>query len=236
MSKNAEYNAVVKLWTDAGYPLGNHTYSHPDLHKIPTGNYLQDIDRNEPVLRRLTPLDWKYFRYPFLREGNTVSKKKAVREHLQSKGYRIAEVTVDFEDWSWNDPYARCKNTGDLNAIKWLKSTYLSNATDNLERAKKMTDALFNKPVAHILLLHVGAFDAEMLEPLIRAYQDRGVEFIPVSEAVSDPIYELNPEVPFEFGAEFTFYVMKARKLSLKDLGLEPYTGYPGAELESKCR
>ena len=81
-------------------------------------------------------MDWHYFRFPFLREGETLGKRRAIRRYLRANGYRIAQVTIDFEDWSWNEPYAYCLDKGDARSISWLKTTYLRNAVDQLERAK----------------------------------------------------------------------------------------------------
>src|SRR5262245_8033344 len=32
--------AALRLWLDAGFELGNHTYSHPSLHRVPLEEYL----------------------------------------------------------------------------------------------------------------------------------------------------------------------------------------------------
>jgi hypothetical protein len=41
-------------------------------------------------------------RYPYLREGDTVEKRRAVRAYLQAHRYRLAQVTLDREDDLWN--------------------------------------------------------------------------------------------------------------------------------------
>lgn len=228
---------ILRLWVEYGYPLGNHTYSHKSINNITSGSFKRDIDKNEKVLRYFGgAFDWKYFRYPFLHEGNTFEKRNAVRAHLFKKGYKIAQVTVDFEDWSWSDPFTRCVDRNDRNKIEWLKKTFLKNAVEQLHRAEQISQGLFHRSISHILLLHVGAFNAEMMDELLTAYEKEGVEFIPLSEAAKDEVYAIDPAVIYDHGgSEFTFQIMKARGLTQKDLGLERYDGYPGEELKSVC-
>lgn len=227
---------VLKLWRKNGFPLGNHTFSHPSLTKSNTEDFEKDIDANEKLLVSLSNgTNWRYFRYPFLQEGNTLEKRNAIRQYLTKKGYVTAQVTIDFEDWSWNEPYARCLAKADGDSISWLKKTYLKNAVDVLERAKTLSRFLYKRQIKHILLLHIGAFDAEMLEQLIQSYRERGVEFIPLSEAVRDDAYAFDPGHTFDGGAEFIYQVLKARGLHLKDAGLDSYQGYPEEQLKKVC-
>lgn len=227
----------VKTWVDAGYPLGNHTFTHKSINKVSVEDFKQEIDNNESALKSYSgKYDWKYFRYPYLHEGNTLDTRNAIREHLKNKGYKIAQVTVDFEDWSWNEPYARCLDRKDAKNIKWLKTTFLANAKEQLRRAVKLSDYLFHRPVSHILLLHVGAFDADMMDDLLTMYKKEGVEFIPLSEAAKDDIYAIDPAVASEHGSELTFQILKSRNLKTKDARLKPFNIYPRAKLEKVCR
>lgn len=237
MDDDKDLSKVLELWIANGYPMGNHTYSHKSINKIPVEEFEKEIDDNEKTLQQFgSKYDWRYFRYPFLHEGNTLDKRNSIRAYLKEKGYKIAQVTVDFEDWSWNDPYARCSDRKDAKQIKWLKKTYLQNAVDQLRRAEVISQGLFHKSIAHILLLHIGAFDAEMIEELLKAYKKEGVEFIPLSEATKDEVYSIDPAVTNESGSEFTFQMMKSRGLKQKDFGIQPYDGYPQEKLEKVCR
>jgi len=72
----------------------------------------------------------KVFRYPELRQGDTGEAHDAIRAHLAAHGYRIAEVTVDFGDFAWNEPYARCLARGDQGSIEELKRSFLPERAD----------------------------------------------------------------------------------------------------------
>jgi hypothetical protein len=179
--------------------------------------------------------NWRYFRYPFLDEGDTLEKRNAVRAYLKSNNYRIAFVTDEFEDWAWNEPYARCKAKNDQQSIQRLKKYYLKAAADRLTLDSKVLNALYNRPARRILLLHIGAFDAEMLPSLLKMYKKRGVEFIPLSEAVKDSIYEEDLGLARGGGGDFEYNALKSRGLTTEKLGLGPGWKFPGKELDQIC-
>ncbi len=231
-----ESAGTLKIWQEAGFPFGNHTYLHTGLNKQTAAEFSKEIEQNEPMLRRLSgEKDWHYFRYPFLREGETLEKRNAVRKYLADHGYKIAQVTIDFEDWSWNDPYARCKEKGDEKAMSWLEKTYLQNATEHLERARILQKGLFKREIPHVLLLHIGAFDAEMLDKLLTAYEKNGVKFVSLVQAEKDEVYAVDPGIAAKWGSELTYQILNARGKKLKDVGLMKYDGYPAAQLEKIC-
>ena len=60
---------LLKAWLDAGLDLGNHTYSHLDLHAAGIQEYEDDILKGEASLRGLIKArgrELSYFRHPYL--------------------------------------------------------------------------------------------------------------------------------------------------------------------------
>ncbi len=187
--------AVLQAWLDAGNYLGNHTFQHSDLSVVGSARFNADIDRNEPLLEELAAHQgepWKLFRYPFLHEGYPYAEREAVRHHLLARGYRVAEVTVDFSDWAWNQPYARCVARKDAMAIAALRNNYIQDARMLLYWSLETARELYHRPIPHVLLLHVGVFGAEMLEPLLAMYESNGVRFITLAQALADPAYDVD--------------------------------------------
>src|SRR5207253_1923168 len=113
---------VLDAWRAAGFPLGNHTYSHPNLNTTPLDVWEADLLRDEPILQKeMGSADWHWLRYPNLGEGNTPGKRLAARAFLADHGYKIAGITESFGDYAFNGPYARCAAAGDQAAIKQLE-------------------------------------------------------------------------------------------------------------------
>ncbi|MDE1154259.1 MAG: polysaccharide deacetylase family protein [Acidobacteriaceae bacterium] len=210
---------ILEAWQRAGEPVGNHTWSHPELDKLTARQYIANIERNEPVLRALEPRGgWRWFRYPFLEEGDTVAKREAVREWLFAHHYRVAEISLDFQDYNWNDTYARCAAKRDDAAIGRLHDSYLHAASEATISFRALAHLLYGKDVPYILLLHVGAFDARMLPELIAQFRSEGFGFTTLEEASADPVYAFDPKQPTAGGSTFLEQVAAARNVRVPEL------------------
>ncbi|MBC8028114.1 MAG: polysaccharide deacetylase family protein, partial [Steroidobacteraceae bacterium] len=137
LERNSDGALALRIWVEGGHPLANHTYNHLDLTKNSVEDFQREILRNEPALSLLMlpdrfrgKHDARWFRYPYLHEGDTLEKRRAVRAFLANEGYRIAQTTLDFEDYLWNGAHARCVDKKDEAAIRWLRETYLKAAAE----------------------------------------------------------------------------------------------------------
>ena len=181
---------VLAAWRAAGFPLGNHTWSHMDLNAVPLEAWEADVVRNEPVLRaKMRGSDWRWLRFPYLSEGDTPEKRAGARAFLAGRGYRIAQVTMSFSDYAFNEPYARCTAKGDEAAIARLERDYLAAAQEELGRSSAMSQALYGRDIPLVLLMHLGAFDARMMTRLLALYRERGAAFVTLPQAERDPVY-----------------------------------------------
>jgi peptidoglycan-N-acetylglucosamine deacetylase len=190
-----EHGEVLRLWRAAGHPLGNHAFSHMDLHANTVEAFERDILANEPALRSLMgDRGWQWFRFPYLREGDTPEKYRAARAALQRHGYRVAQVTIDFDDWGYNDPYARCAARGDAGGIARLERSYVERADESLTRSQDAARLIFGRAIDHVMLLHIGAFETVMLPRLLELLRRRGFVLITLEEAQADPAYAAVPE------------------------------------------
>jgi peptidoglycan/xylan/chitin deacetylase (PgdA/CDA1 family) len=223
---------ILQAWQRSGNPLGNHTYTHPELDKTSGKEYEEDIAANEPLLRQVDPHgDWHWFRYPYLEEGETLAKREAVRGWLLAHHYRIAEVTIDFEDYMWNDTYGRCAAQHNQAAIASLHDSYLATADEYITYSRSLSQKLYGRDIPYVLLLHVGSFDARMLPELIALYRKRGFQFVSLPQAEADPAYSEDPAIAFPGGGLLTELVATKRNVTLPDVAPEPE-----AELDKMCR
>lgn len=198
VQQQPQTGAVLAAWRGAGELLGSHTWSHMNLNQHSPQQFEDDILKNEPLLKlQMDNHDWHWLRFPYLAEGDTDQKKMGVRVFLAQHGYKIAAVTMSFNDYEWNEPYARCSQKHDHTAISHLEHTYLKAADENLHAERAMSRTLYARDIPYVLLLHIGAFDARMLPRLLELYQRRGFAFIPLEEAEKDPFYkyDVDPKV-----------------------------------------
>lgn len=232
LENNADGAEALRLWVSAGQRVGNHSYSHLDLHKSTSENFLQDVWRNEPVLELLdNSTAWRWFRYPYLREGDVLEKRREVRDQLDAHGYRIAQVTLDYEDYLWNSAYARCVSKGDSDSISWLHSTYLAIAAEYLDAGRQMAKIVFGRDIDHVLLLHLGAFSGAILPDLLDLLKQKGFKLTTLEAVQNDPAYDSNPDAASEFGGTLLEQWMDARALQYPYIPKKPYK-----ELEAICK
>lgn len=181
---------VLDAWRAAGFPLGNHTWSHPNLNALPVQDFEAEIARNEPLLTdKMGGADWRWFRYPFLAEGDHPDKRAAIRGFLAGRDYRVAAVTMSFADFAYNEPYARCMAKSDQATIARLEAAWLDGAARSLDTERTLSIALYGREIPFVLLMHIGAFDARMLPRLLELYRERGVRLVTLPQAERDPFY-----------------------------------------------
>jgi peptidoglycan/xylan/chitin deacetylase (PgdA/CDA1 family) len=209
VDEHPESKEVLSLWVRAGHRVGNHTHSHVSLNAVGLPEYFADLELGEAILDAVQPAwrSWKAFRYPFLFEGNNAERRAGVRRYLVAHGYTTAEVSVEADDWAFNPPFSR----GDAEALHRLHRRFVAVHVEELERMRALTRELTGRDVRQVLLLHIGVADADALDDLLTAFEQAGVRWIALPEALADPFYAVDPGVPFPYGASFPYLVAKAR-------------------------
>ena len=192
-------DTVLSAWTAAGYPLGNHTWSHRNLNQVSAQEFEAEIVRNEETLRRFGGGELRrWLRYPYLAEGNDPEKRDSVRAAVARINYRIAAVTMDYSDWQWNEAYARCAVPGRETGLAALEAAYLENVREAATRSRTLSRALYGRDVPYVLLTHVGAFNARMMPRILELYRQEGFRFSTLESAQRDSIYQrdMDPSQP----------------------------------------
>jgi len=224
MENNPDAQQALHVWLDAGMNIGSHTWSHPGLTKVTAEAYIADAAKNEPPLAEYGQLrDWKWFRYPYLWEGDTLAKRHAVRKWLFDHGYRVAQVSLDFEDYAWNDAYGRCLIKNDHDAIQWLHDSYLSNAAEYIQLGREEQIVAFGHEIPNVLLLHETAFTTHMLPELIELLRKQGFEFEPIAQVENDPVYAQDPDAALEYGGTLPDQFMDSKKLPYPPFDPKPF-------------
>lgn len=223
----------LHTWVDAGMNIGSHTWSHMSLTSNLAKAFEEDIAKNEETLAAYSEgRDWHWFRYPFLWEGDTLEKRHAVRAYLRDHGYRIAEVTLDFEDYAWNDAYARCTAKADDAAIAWLKQSYLATAKEYITLGREEEQIALQHEIPNVLLLHETAFTTRMLPQLLALLRGIGFTFASLSDVEKDHLgHRLDPDAALKYGGTLPDQYMDSRHLAYPAVTPKPF-----AKLKSLCQ
>jgi peptidoglycan/xylan/chitin deacetylase (PgdA/CDA1 family) len=228
---NPDAAEALKLWA-AAEPIGNHTYAHMDLEQNPPEAFEREIEENEPALELLDAKNnWHWFRYPFLHEGDTVEKRRAVRAYLKARGYRIAQVTLDWEDYMWNTAYARCVEKNDTKSIAWLRSSYLNTASEFLDLGREQAKLIYGHEINYVLLMHLGAFSSTILPEALDLLKKKGFTLVTLEEAETDPAYDGDPDVGLHDAGTLLDQWMQVKQLKNPEHAEKPYK-----EVEAICQ
>jgi peptidoglycan/xylan/chitin deacetylase (PgdA/CDA1 family) len=231
LEEHPEDVEVLKLWRNAGFPLGNHTYAHLSLNDSSADQFDQNVADDESTLKSMMGRqNWHWFRYPYLWEGDTLEKRHAVRQYLKDHNYHIAQVTLDFEDYLWNAPYARCAEKNDAASIEWLKASYMSTAAAYIGLGRQMAKLVYGRDIRHVLLLHIGAFDSVMLPQILDLMKSQGFKFVTLAEAEKDPAYRIDPDMALKDGGTLLDQMMEAKHITF------PQNEKPYEKLNTICR
>jgi len=228
---NEDGAEALKLWA-AAEPVGNHTYAHMDLEQNTAEAFEREIEENEPALELLSGKDdWRWLRYPFLHEGDTLEKRHAVRTYLKAHGYRIAQVTLDWEDYLWNTAYARCSARNDTKSIAWLRSSYLSTASEFIDLGREQAKLIYGHEINYVLLMHLGAFSSTILPEALDLLKKKGFKLVTLEEAESDVAYEADPDQGARDVGTLLDQWMQVKQIKYPEHAEKPYK-----EIESICQ
>ncbi|MCM3903494.1 MAG: polysaccharide deacetylase family protein [Pyrinomonadaceae bacterium] len=184
--------ALLRMWLDAGLDLGNHTYSHPDLNRIPLDTFKEDVIRGEEVTSELLKAKGRalrYFRHPFLHSGNNIETKRELEKFLAERGYRIAPVTIDNDEWIFARAYDNALMRGDKQMAKSVAEAYIPYMDKKFAYFEQQSMALFGYEMKQVLLIHANALNADHFDKLAQMIEKRGYKFISLDEALTDKAY-----------------------------------------------
>ena len=184
--------ALLRQWTRAGLELGNHTYSHLDLHRVSAEEFLQDIVRGEPITRQVlaeSKQKLRFFRHPFLHTGRDTTIRHDIQSFLDDHDYRVAPVTIDNYDYVFARAYDRALAARDTSLQGKIRREYLGYMDRVLTYYERQSIALLGRNIPHVLLLHANTLNAHTFDVLATAYEKRAYRFVSLDQALRDPAY-----------------------------------------------
>lgn len=185
--------AVVEQWLNAGFEVGNHSYSHQSASKVPVEQFQDDVVKGEVITRALLEQRGKqlvWLRYPYLHSGATAEAHQAIVDFLEKRKYRHAPVTIDYADYTFAGAYTRELRRGNIDVAERIKHAYLDQVDVGFNYAERYSKELYGREIAQILLIHCNELNSVSLRESIARMRKRGYTFISLDEAMQDPAYE----------------------------------------------
>ncbi len=198
--------AVLQAWLDAGFDLGNHTFSHTSLNEAGLKEWEDDVIQGETVTRMLLKAHGKelrYLRHPYLDVGPDLRTRRQAEAFLTGRGYRVAPVTVDGWDWYFADVYDDARQHGDTATEGKLVGAWLAYTDAVLAHDEAESRALLGYEPKQVMLLHDTWLEAEHVGELMALLRKRGYGFISLEDALKDAAYAQPDEYVSDVGASW---------------------------------
>jgi peptidoglycan/xylan/chitin deacetylase (PgdA/CDA1 family) len=184
--------ALLEAWLDAGMDLGNHSYSHRSLNRIPLDDFEKDAVRGENTTKALLAKrgrTLRYFRHPFLHTGRSLDVKRGFESFARDRGYKIAPVTHDNGEWIFASAYAKAGDAGDAASQKKVFAAYVPYMEAKFDYWERTSRALFGREIPQVLLIHANSLNADAYPELANMMKARGYRFISLDGALEDPAF-----------------------------------------------
>ena len=192
----AEGLNIVSNWGKQGHRIGNHGNLHLNLNKneVNLPDYLQDMQEGHQAFSSLEGFVPRY-RFPFLKEGNTLEKRDGVRKWLTINNYQSGAVSIDASDWYYNQLFLKYQQEKDQASLEKLKQAYIFHLLDRAKYYDNLALETLGRSPKHVLLLHVRAINAAWLRDIINSFKAEGWEFIDSDTVYQDAIYKVQPNL-----------------------------------------
>ncbi|MEB3702510.1 Polysaccharide deacetylase family protein [Candidatus Bealeia paramacronuclearis] len=196
-----EKTAILQSWIDHGHPLGNHTYSHPSLSSSKLEEFEKDVLKGAPVSKKLmndAGLEYIYFRHPYLDTGTTKEMRSSFEAFLKKEGYVIAPVTIDTNDWKFDQQLR--ENPKDKEKII---QNYLEHTKKKFAFYEKASKEIFGRNISHTWILHVNLINSYVMEDLLKIVYEMGYDFVTLDKALEDEAYSEHDNYYPPFGVSW---------------------------------
>ncbi len=194
--QNIKGKFILNSWNAAGHRIGNHSFSHQNFNN-PTYSLLQfeqDFLKNDSIIRLYSNY-FPFFRFPFLKEGNTAEKVNGFRDFLKSKGYSNAHVSIDASDWYIDARLVKRLKQQPKANISAYKKYYIEHLFNRATYYDSLAFQLCGRHIHHVLLLHHNLAAALFLGDLIEYFKANGWEFTSIEDAYNDEFYSQKPSI-----------------------------------------
>jgi len=226
IQKNVEAvgSTVLADWIARGFDLGNHTYSHADFNGLSAEEFESEIVGGEAAIAPLMKGQGKklaFFRFPFNHSGDTKEKHDRIAAFLAERGYSLAACTIDNSDYVFNRAYMKMAAAHDEASAKRLRNEYIAYTGAEIDYYAGLGRQVLGYEPPEVMLLHDNRLNADVIEAVLRLFEDRRYRFVSLREALSDPTYRVPETYVTKFGPMWGYRWAKERKVQVNG-SLEP--------------
>ncbi len=174
-------------YADAGHVIAHHSNTHASYNNMSLDDFITDFELADKRISTL-PNFKPWFRFPYLKEGETKEKRDGARRFLKKKGYFNAYVTLDNYDWYLESLFQRALRNKQKIDFAALEQLYIELMIESIEHYDGLAIEQLGRSPKHVLLLHEMDITALFVGNLADALRKKGWDIIPIEEAFTDEI------------------------------------------------
>lgn len=186
----AKGKRLLKSWNNDGHKIAHHTFNHLNFNseRHTFEIFKDDFFKNDSILKTYSNY-CDFFRFPYLKEGDTQEKVDSARNFLKEQNYRNGYVTIDASDWYIDSRLIQRLRKNPNADISNFREFYLNHIWERAKFYEKLSLELNGRHIKHTLLLHHNLAAALFIEDLIEMFKDKDWEIVSASDAYKDPVY-----------------------------------------------
>lgn len=214
VNETGDRRDILERWLSQGMTLGNHTFSHRDYNKLSFAQFRDEVVRGETTIRPLMEAagqKLRFFRFPMNHAGDSESKKQEAAGFLRERGYELATCSIENEDYEFERAYRAALAKGDDATMARIRIAYLQYTATEIDYYRTLHRKIFGRETAQVMLLHVNRLNAELLDGILRLFEERGLRFVQLADAQSDPAFATPDGPPTKFGPMWGYRWARAR-------------------------
>lgn len=184
---NDETKTRLIKYTNTGFHLANHSYSHLSANEIDNLEYAADAFKAHLLLK---PYDnfLPYHRFPFLHYGKDQQTINLLQNSLKELGYSDGYVTVDNFDWYINALLVKAAEEKKNIDYDKARKFYVDTLYQSIEFYDAIAQKSLGRSPRHVMLLHENDTSALFVGDLVAHLRSKGWKIITPQRAYKDPI------------------------------------------------
>jgi peptidoglycan-N-acetylglucosamine deacetylase len=192
---NPQGKALLQAWDSKDHLIANHSYSHLyyPSKKLSFEKYKEDFLKVESLIDTYKNFV-KFFRFPFLKEGDTEVKRDGMRLALHEHGYSQGYVTIDASDWYVDSRLRERLKLNPQADVTPYRDFYLKHMWNRAQFYNELSKKVFGREIKHTILVHHSLLNALFLNDLMTMFKDKGWVLISAKDAFKDDIFKLEPK------------------------------------------
>jgi len=193
---NPKGKILLQRWDSNKHLICNHSYSHLfyNSKSLNSQNFIKDFIKNDSLIQSYKNYT-RFFRFPYLKEGNSLEKRDSMREVLKIHAYRNGFVTIDASDWYIDGQLTTELKKNIQTDLTPFKEFYIKHILSRANYYDSLAKLVFKREIKHTLLIHHSLLNALFLDDLLIALKNNGWELIDAKQAYQDEVFFHNPNI-----------------------------------------